>query len=94
VSRDQAARIVCYITGGACLFGLIYFAALPRPAAFDFRGQMALSRLAGWMAVPAAVTLAGGFFRQERRSRIVTILYGSAMFFLWLVIAAGNFPVA
>jgi hypothetical protein len=94
MSRDQAARIVCHITGGACLFGLIYFATLPRPAALDFREQMALSRFAGLMAFLAAATLAGGFFRQERRGRIMTIVYGSAMSLLWLLIAAGNFPVA
>jgi hypothetical protein len=82
------------IAGGASLLGLIYFAVLPRPAALDFRGKMALSRLAGWMAALAAVTLAGGFFRQKRESRIMTILYGSAMCFLWVVIAAGNLPVA
>jgi hypothetical protein len=55
---------------------------------------MALSRLAGWMAALAAVTLAGGFFRRERGSRIMTIVYGSALSFLWIVIAAGNLPVA
>ena len=94
MSRDQAAGIVCYIAGGISLFGFILFARMPRPAALDFRAQMAVPRFAGWMAVLAGVTVLGGFFRQDRQTRILTIIGAAALFFLWVVIAAGNLPVA
>jgi hypothetical protein len=67
---------------------------MPKAAALDFRGQMALSRFAGWMALFAGVALFSGFFRQDSSIRIRTIIFGLAMFFLWVVIAAGHFSVA
>ena len=94
MSRDRIAGITCYIFGGTSLLGLIYFAFLPKAAALDFRGQMALSRFAFWMAACAAVVLFCGFFRQDRRIRRLAIIFGIAMSFVWVVIAAGNLPVA
>jgi hypothetical protein len=73
---------------------LVYFPLLPRAAAIDFRAQMAASRFAGWMALPAAGTALSGFFRQDRKAKILTIVFGAGLCFLWVVIAAGNFPVA
>jgi hypothetical protein len=67
---------------------------MPKAAAFDFRGQMALSRFAFWMAIAAGVLLVGGFFRQDREIRFLTIIYGIAMCLLWVIIAAGHLPVA
>ena len=94
MSRDQIAGMASYISGGISLFGLIYFALMPKAAALDFRGQMALSRFAFWMAAFAAVALCCGFFGQDSSIRILTIICGIAMSFLWVVIAAGHFPVA
>ena len=75
--------------------GLIYFKQLPKPASLDFIGQMHLSRIAFWIGVPASsIVVSAGFFRRDRRTRIVTIIYGFAVLFLWLITAAGNFPVS
>jgi hypothetical protein len=70
------------------------FARMPRAAALDFTGQMALARFAFWMAIAAGVVLFGGFFRRDREIRLLTIIYGVAMLFLRLIIAAGHLPVA
>ena len=94
MSRDRIAELTCYIFGGTSLFGLIYFALLPRAAAPDFRGQMALARFALWMAACAGVVLFCGFFRHDKTVRKLTVIFGGAMSFLWVVIAAGHFPVA
>jgi hypothetical protein len=94
MSRDRIAGITCYIFGGTSLLGLIYFALLPRAVALDFRGQMALSRFAFWMAACAAVVLFCGFFRQDKRIRMLTTIFGIAMSLLWLLISAGHLPVA
>ncbi len=76
------------------MLGLIYFARTPKAAALDFRGQMALARFATWMAVLAAIGLLGGFFRQDKEIRILTIIYGTGMCLLWIIIAAGHVPVS
>jgi hypothetical protein len=94
MSRDQVAGITSYISGGISASGLIYFAHMPNAESFNFRGQMALSRFAMWMAILAAVTLLGGFFRQDRQLRILTIIYGIGMCLLWVIIAAAHLPVA
>ncbi len=75
------------------MLGLIYFARMPKAAALDFRGQMALSRFVTWMAVLAAIGLFGGFFRQDKEIRILTIIYGMGMCLMWVIITAGHFPV-
>jgi hypothetical protein len=95
MSHDDVSRIVSYVFGAVALVGFLYFRHLPKPAALDFRGQMALSRLAFWFGIPTSVTVVlAGFFRRERNAQILTIIYGAAMLFLWLIIAAGNVPVA
>jgi hypothetical protein len=94
MSRDRIAGIASYISAGVSLLGLVYFALLPKAAALDFREQMALSRFASGMAAFAAVALLCGFLRQDSNTRILTIIFGTAMSFLWVVIAAGHFPVA
>ena len=73
---------------------MVYFASLPRPAALDFRAQMAISRFAGWMAFLAAMAAFSGLFRQNRKARILTVVLGIGLCFLWVVIAAGNLAVA
>jgi hypothetical protein len=95
MSRDGVSRVVSYVFGAVTLVGLAYFKHLPRPRALDFRGQMALSSVAFWIGVPSAIAIVvAGFFRRERDAQTLTVIYGVAMLFLWLVIAAGNFPVA
>jgi len=46
MSHDDVSKIVSYAVSTVTLVGLLYFRHLPKPAALDFRGQMALSRLA------------------------------------------------
>jgi hypothetical protein len=95
MSRDDVSRIVSYVFGAVALVGLLYFRHLPRPAALDFRAQMAASRLAFWFGIPtSAIVVLAGFFRRERDAKILTIIYGAATLFLWLIITAGNLPVA
>ncbi len=94
MSRDRIAKTACYIFGAIPIVGLIYFARVPKAAALDFKGQMALSRFAFWMAIAAGLVLFGGLFRQDREVRLLTIIYGIAMCLLWLIIAAGHLPVA
>lgn len=94
MSRDQVARIIFYIAGGLSIFGFVFFALAPRPAALDFGSQMAMSRFAGWMAVLAGVAILAGFFRQDQRTRALTVIGAAVLCFIWVVIAAGNWPVA
>jgi hypothetical protein len=86
--------MICYVSGGISALGVAYFAFLPKAAAHDFRGQMALSRFAAAMAVLAGATLLGGLFRQDRELKILTIIFGTAMCLMWITIAAAHFPVA
>jgi len=72
----------------------MYFARMPKAAALDFSGKMALSRFAFWMAIAAGIVFFSGFFRQDREIRILTMMYGIAMCLLWGIIAAGHLPVA
>jgi len=74
--------------------GLVYFALLPRAAALDFRGKMAISRFATWMAISAAMAILSGMFRQARKAKLFTVVVGVGLCLLWIVIAAGNLPVA
>jgi len=46
------------------------------------------------MAIAAGIVLFGGFFRQDREIRLLTIIYGIAMCLLWVIIAARHLPVA
>ncbi len=92
--RDRVAKIACYIFGGIPIAGLIYFARIPRPSSLDFRAQMALSQFAFWMAIASGVVFFGGFFRADPEIRILTIIYGIAMCFLWVIIAAAHLPVS
>jgi hypothetical protein len=95
MSRDDVSGKVSYVFGAVALIGLIYFRFLPKPAALDFSGQMALSRVAFWAGIPTSVTVVlAVFFRRERNAKLLTIVYGAAMLFLWEMIAAGNLPVA
>jgi hypothetical protein len=55
---------------------------------------MALSEFAFWMAATSGVVFFGGFFRADPEIRILTIIYGLAMSFLWLIIAAAHLPVS
>jgi len=95
MSRDNISKVVSYVFGGIAFAGLFFFTALPKAVALDFSGQMSLSRTAFWLGVPTstAVVLAG-CFRRERNARLLTIIYGVGMLFLWLIIAAGHLPVA
>ena len=82
MSRDDVSKIVSYVFGAVALVGLLYFRHLPKPAALDFRGQMALSHLAFWFGIPTSVTVVlAGFFRRERNAQMLTIIYGAAMMF-------------
>ena len=74
--------------------GLLFFARMPKPAALDFGRQLTLSRFAFWMMTAAGVVFFSGLFRQDREIRLLTVIYAIAMLFLWLIIAAGNLPVA
>lgn len=95
MSRDSVSRIMSYVFGAVALIGLLYFEHLPKPAALDFRGQMALSRVAFWVGIPTSATVVlAGFFGRERNAQLLTIIYGVGMLFLWLIIAAGHLPVA
>jgi hypothetical protein len=74
MSVDQIAKVTSYSFGGIPIAGLIYFALMPKAAGLDFRGQMALSSFAFWMAIAAGVVFVSGFFRRERQIRISTII--------------------
>jgi hypothetical protein len=67
---------------------------MPEVSTRDFTGQMALSQFAFWMAISSGVVFFGGFFRANPEIRIITIIYGIAMTFLWVIIAAGHLPVS
>lgn len=94
MSRDQVAKLTCYMFGVFPIVGLAYFAFLPKPAPHDFRAQMTLSRFAFSMAGISALVFFCGFLRWEREIKILTLIYGAAMCFLWLIIAAAHLPVA
>lgn len=94
MSRDQVARIIFYTAGGLSIFGFVFLALTPRPAALDFRSQMAMSRFADWMAVLAGVAILAGFFRQDRQTRTLSVIGAAVLCFVWAVVAAGNLPVA
>ena len=92
--RGHFARVVCYVFGVIVILGLLYFARVPRPSPLDSRAQIALSQFASWMAAASAVVFFGGVFRTEPQIRILTIVYGLAMSFLWVIIAAAHLPVS
>jgi hypothetical protein len=94
MSRDRIAKIGCYIFGGIPIVGLIYLARMPEVSTRDFTAQMALSQFAFWMAIASGIVFFGGFFRADPEIRILTIIYGIAMCFLWVIIAAGHLPVS
>lgn len=95
MSRDDISRMVSWVFGTVAFVGLMYFRHLPRPMALDFTGQMARSHLAFWLGIPpSAIVVLAGFFRRERKNKILTIAYGAAMLFIWLIAVAGNIPVA